>query len=92
MSEWIDHPLTRSALLFATIFLMTALGLAVVRRLRGRSDADRQESSDLMSKFRDLYAKGGLSDEEYRTIKTKLATELQAELNDAELNDNGKTG
>lgn len=87
MSEFIDHPLVRSALLFATVFLMTALGLAVVRRLRGHSDADRQESSDLMTKFRDLYAKGGLSDEEYRTIKTKLATELQAELND-----NSKTG
>jgi len=87
MSEWIDHPLARSALLFAAVFLMTAIGFAIVRRLRGRSDADRQESSDLLTKFRDLYAKGGLSDEEYRTIKTKLATELQAELND-----NSKTG
>ncbi len=82
MPELIDHPLARSALLFATVFLITAIGLAVVRRMRGRSGADRQESSELITKFRDLHAKGGLSDEEYRTIKTKLAIELQAELND----------
>ena len=34
----------------------------------------------MMSKFRDLHAEGGLSDEEFRTIKTKLAGELKSEL------------
>jgi hypothetical protein len=34
----------------------------------------------LLTKFRDLHARGGLSDDEYRTIKTKLATQLQTEL------------
>jgi hypothetical protein len=36
----------------------------------------------MMSKFRELHAEGGLSDEEFRTIKTKLASELKAELKD----------
>jgi hypothetical protein len=35
-----------------------------------------------MSNFRDLYERGGLSDEEFRTIKAKLADELKAELKD----------
>jgi hypothetical protein len=36
----------------------------------------------LMSNFRDLYDRGGLSDEEFRTIKAKLASDLKAKLND----------
>lgn len=82
MSEFMDHPLARAALLLAAIFLTTAIGLAFVRRFRGRSEEDRPDSNELLTKFRDLHARGGLSDEEYRTIKTKLATELRIELSD----------
>ena len=74
--------LAHAALLFAAIFVITAIGIAVVRRYRGGTAKDMSESSEMMSKFRDLHAEGGLSDEEFRTIKTKLAEELKAELND----------
>ena len=76
------EPVTQAALLFAAIFVMTAIGLAVVRSYRDSKAEDRPDSSDLMSKFRELHEEGGLSDEEFRTIKTKLARELKAELND----------
>jgi len=82
MSELMDHPLAQSALLMAAIFLVTALGLAVVRKLRGHAEHDQHQNSELMTKFRDLHAQGGLSDEEYRTIKTKLAAQLRVELSD----------
>jgi uncharacterized membrane protein len=82
MSEFMDHPLARAAVLMAAIFLTTALGLAVVRKLRGRAGRDKHQSSELLTKFRELHAQGGLSDEEYRTIKTKLAAQLQIELSD----------
>ncbi len=82
MSEFMDHPLARSAVLMAAIFLTTALGLAVVRKFRGRADRDKHGSSELLTKFRELHARGGLSDEEYRTIKTKLADQLQVEVSD----------
>ena len=74
--------LTQAALLFAAIFALTALALAVARRFRGRSAKDKLDPSELMSKFREVYERGGLSDEEFRTIKSKLATELKAEVND----------
>ena len=74
--------LGQAALLFAAIFVMTAIGIAIVRRYRGGSAKDMSPSSEMMSKFRDLHAQGGLSDEEFRTIKTKLAQELKAELKD----------
>jgi uncharacterized membrane protein len=74
--------LTQAALLFAVIFVLTALGIAFARRYRDRAVKDIAESSAMMSKFRELHAEGGLSDEEFRTIKTKLAGELKAELKD----------
>ncbi len=73
--------LTQAAMLFAAIFVMTAIGLAVVRKYRGSAADDRSRSSEMISNFRDLHAEGGLSDEEFRTIKTKLASELKSELN-----------
>ena len=40
------------------------------------------DASELLTKFRELHVRGSLSDDEYRTIKTKLATQFEAELND----------
>ena len=74
--------LTQALVLFAAIFALTAVGLAVARRFRDRSAKDRLDPNELLSKFRDLYEQGGLSDEEFRTIKAKLADELKAELKD----------
>lgn len=81
MSDTLEK-LTEASVLFAAIFVMTAIGIAVVRRYRGRSAEDRVPSSEMLSKFRELHSEGGLSDEEFRTIKTKLASELKAELSD----------
>ena len=70
------------ALLFAVIFALTAIVLAVARRYRGRAAQDKLDRHQMMSNFRELYDRGGLSDEEFRTIRSKLATELKAELKD----------
>jgi len=72
--------LSQAALLFAAMFVMTAIGIAVARRYRGREAHDTKDTSDMMSKFRELHAEGGLSDEEFRTIKTKLASDLKTQL------------
>lgn len=72
--------LAEASVLFAVIFVLTAIGFALARRYRDRDAKDISESSMLMSKFRELHSEGGLSDEEFRTIKTKLASELKAEL------------
>ena len=74
--------LIRAALLFAAIFALTAVVLAMARRYRGRAAQDKLDPHQMMSNFRELYDRGGLSDEEFRTIKSKLATELKAELKD----------
>ena len=74
--------LVRAALMFAAIFALTAIVLAVARRFRGQAVRDKLDRHQMMSNFRELYDRGGLSDEEFRTIKAKLASELKAELND----------
>jgi uncharacterized membrane protein len=74
--------LIRAALLLAAIFALMAIVLAVARRFRGRAAEDKLDRHQMMSNFRDLYDRGGLSDEEFRTIKAKLASDLKAELND----------
>jgi hypothetical protein len=84
MTELIRHPLAQAALWFAAIFALLALAVVLVRRFRGDAADDQPGANELLAKFRDLHARGGLSDDEYRTIKTKLATQVEAELNSSE--------
>jgi uncharacterized membrane protein len=80
MTDLFRQPLFTAALWFAVIFALLALAVAVLRRFRGDAADDRPTANELLTKFRDLHARGGLSDDEYRTIKTKLATQLQTEI------------
>lgn len=73
-------PIAQAALWLALILVLTGGAFWLMRRLRDGSANDTPSASDLLTKFRDLHARGGLSDEEYRTIRTKLAAELQSDL------------
>jgi uncharacterized membrane protein len=74
--------LTEAAGLFAGMFLLLAAGLAVARRWRRRRGQRARETHALMANFRELHRRGGLSDEEFRTIRSKLAAELRSEIKD----------
>jgi uncharacterized membrane protein len=84
MTDLFRHPLFTAALWFAAIFALLALAAVLLRRFRGGAAEDRPGASELLTKFRDLHARGGLSDDEYRTIKTKLATHIDAELSSSD--------
>jgi hypothetical protein len=81
MTELFRHPLSQAALWFAVIFALLALAVLALRRWRGGSADDRLDASELLTKFRELHVRGGLSDDEYRTIKTKLAAQIDTKLN-----------
>ncbi|WP_146591908.1 hypothetical protein [Posidoniimonas polymericola] len=71
------HPVTEAALLFAVV-LAAAGGLFwLMKRLRDVEAEDTPTASDMLTNFRELHSQGGLSDEEYRTIKTTLAGQLE---------------
>jgi uncharacterized membrane protein len=82
MSELFGHPLSQAALWFAVIFALLALAVLVVRRWRGDAAEDQLGASEMLTKFREVHLRGGLSDDEYRTIKTKLARRVDNELGD----------
>ena len=65
----------------AAFAMLVAVGAYIVSRIR-RSFQEEPEpvTSNLMTDFHELYSQGELSDEEYQTIKTKLASRMQREL------------
>ena len=84
MPELFSDRLFQAALWFASILIVCALGILVVRRWRGGAKDDQPGASELLTKFRELHVRGSLSEDEYRTIKTKLATQVEAELSSSE--------
>jgi branched-chain amino acid transport system permease protein len=80
LGVWPDKWAAGPASFYWLSLAIAALAVTVLRRFRGSSADDRPSANELLTKFRDLHARGGLSDDEYRTIKTKLATQLQTEI------------
>jgi hypothetical protein len=60
---------------------LLAIGIYVMKRFRDRAADDRPGASELLTNFREIHSQGGLSDEEFRTIKAQLAAKLQREIN-----------
>ena len=71
----------------AVLAILTAVAWYVIGKIRPKTIQKELTASNWLSKYRDLHSQGGLSDEEFRTIKTTLATQLQDELKD-----NGEKG
>lgn len=61
----------------AVLAMATAVCVYLIGKFRGSYRESDLEPSNLMSNFRDLHSQGELTDEEYRNIKAKLATQLQ---------------
>jgi hypothetical protein len=84
MTELFRHPLSQAALWFAAIFALSALAFVLLRRWRGSAYEAQPGPNEMLTKFRELHGRGTLSDDEYRTIKTKLARQVDAELKDSD--------
>jgi len=78
-----DRTIASIALL--AVFIATAL--YVLGLIRDKAAQQEPTASELLSKFRESHSEGGLSDEEFRTIRTTLAARIQEEVKD-----NGETG
>lgn len=73
------------ALSLLILVILTIVAVFVIVRVRrvAREEEDRS-GIELLSKFRDVHARGGLSDAEFRTIKTRLADRVMEGLKDKE--------
>jgi len=71
----------------AVLAAVLVFGFYLVGRVRESIREKGPTSSDLLSNFREMHGKGVLADEEFRTIKSKLAGRIQDELKE-----NGEKG
>lgn len=84
MQQFFAHPVAQVVILLTATLIVIATGVYLVGRFRGRGDQDQEGASDHLTKFREMHERGVLSDEEFREIKTQLASHLQAEISDSE--------
>lgn len=70
----------------ALLAILIAVAAYLVSKIRPHSVQQELDTHELMAKFRELHSQGGLSDEEYRTIKGTVTEQLRHQLND----DDGK--
>lgn len=84
MQEFLTSDRALLVYLSAALFASIAVGWYVVLKFRDFDDDAPVGTSELMTTFRDLHDQGGLSDVEYRTIKSKLREQMQAELRESE--------
>jgi hypothetical protein len=64
----------------AGLAILVAVAWYVITKIRPKTVQKEHGANELLSKFRELHSQGGLSDEEFRTIKTTLAADIQDEL------------
>jgi hypothetical protein len=76
-----DH-ITELAIWLAAMLLLMGIAAYVIGKVRKRARQEQPSVLELLSKFRDVHSQGGLSDAEYRTIKTRLANRALGELKD----------
>lgn len=79
MADFLQTREARIIILGALTAMLIAVGLYIIRRFRPGGEEQKFQSSEMITNFRELYARGQLSEEEYRTIKTKLASKAQDE-------------
>ena len=84
MDRLLETALEKLVIWGALLGMAIAVAIYVVSKIRAESVQQEPTASDLMSNFRELHSRGDLSDEEFRTIKTKLAAQLQDELRDTD--------
>ncbi len=87
MERLLQTQLEEAVISLAILAVLVAVAAYVVGLIRAKAIQHDLAANELISKFRELHSRGGLSDEEFRTIKTTLAEQLQRELKDK-----GETG
>src|SRR6185436_7601984 len=80
MWDFLSNPYGQITVWGGVGVVWVALAVYVIRRCPTGADDAKLATSDMMDAFRDLHGHGQLSDDEYRSIKTKLAARLKAEL------------
>jgi hypothetical protein len=74
MAEWLDSSVVGVVVGLAILAVVVTVAAMGVQTLRDRIKRDDAAPGELLTNFRDLHERGGLSDAEFRTIKTALGS------------------
>jgi uncharacterized membrane protein len=80
-ADWV-YDLVELAVWVCALVVLAVFAVYVVRKVLAANDQAEPPASKLLSKLREMNARGVLSDAEFRTIKTSLSTRLADELKD----------
>ena len=80
MLEFLESAAAKVIVMLALVVALIVIGVYIAARVRNMLANPAPDSSKLLTKFRELHAKGELSDEEFRTIKSMLGEHMHQEL------------
>ncbi len=80
----LENSIADLAVSLAVLAVFTVIAVYAIVKVRSKAGEKDPTGIELLSKFRDVHAQGGLSDAEFRTIKTRLAGRLVDGLKDKE--------
>jgi len=75
-----NSPAAGLVLWSAVLAILVAVVIYVLGKIRSASAQHEPDAHEMLAKFREQYAKGELTDAEFRTIKTTLAPRLKEEI------------
>ncbi len=78
--EFLQSPTAQLVIWSGVLVGVVVIGFYVISKFRPTRDNESYSTSDWISHFRELHSSGVLAEEEFRTIKTKLARQMQQEL------------
>jgi uncharacterized membrane protein len=80
MGEILGDRVVQFVLALAGLAALVAVGVYLIGRIRKELTAQTNSANEHLSNFREMHSQGGLSDEEYRTIKAMLAEPLKQQM------------
>jgi uncharacterized membrane protein len=79
MAEFLRSTPAQAIIWTAVLVAISVVAIYFALGFRGAQQDDRTSASDLLSEFRDLHDSGGLSQAEFKKIKSVLGEKLQEE-------------
>ena len=80
MAEFLRSTPAQAVIWVTALAAISVVGVYLVLWFRDRGRQDKSSSSDLLTDFRELHDRGGLSPAEFKKIKSVLGEKLQDEL------------
>jgi len=85
MWEFLSSRVAQWVIWVTATMILIAAGCYVIAKFRGYKDRKLISASEMLTNFREIRDRGGLSDAEYRNIKTLLSERLDDEVPQSKL-------